>query len=285
MKFLILGCNGMAGHMISLYLKEKGYEVEGYARNASPYVKTIVGDARNTNLLEQTVKCGRYQSIVNCIGVLNQYAEDDHEAAVYLNSYLPQLLAKLTEGTDTQIIHISTDCVFSGSRGKYTENDLPDGGLFYDRSKALGELVNKKDVTLRNSMIGPDIKKDGIGLVNWFMQQKGRVKGYKNAIWTGQTTLQLSKTIEQVAMEKIHGLYHMVPEEDISKYDLLVLFNQYLRKKPIVIEPEENMKIDKSLKRTNFGLFHYKIPGYERQIKELGAWMREHKQLYPHYEL
>lgn len=285
MKFLILGCNGMAGHMVSLYLHDQGYEVEGYARKESSFVNTITGDARNIQLLRETIEKGNYRAVVNCIGVLNKFAENDHEAAVYLNSYIPQFLTKITENTDTQIIHISTDCVFSGSRGGYAESDLPDGELFYDRSKALGEIVNKKDVTFRMSIIGPDMNRDGIGLINWFMQQKGRVKGYKNAIWTGQTTLQLAKTIENAAIQRVHGLYHMVPEESISKYDMLQLFNMYLRPEPIEVVPEENFKIDKSLKRTNYELFSYKIPGYEQQIRELGEWMQEHRELYPHYNL
>ncbi|MCM1062953.1 MAG: sugar nucleotide-binding protein [Eubacterium sp.] len=271
--------------MISVYLSEQGYEVEGFAREKSGFVKTIVGDARDTMLLKDTIERGRYHAVVNCIGLLNKSAEEDHEAAVYLNAYLPQFLAKITEGTDTQIIHISTDCVFSGSRGGYTETDLPDGELFYDRSKALGELMNKKDITFRNSIIGPDIKKKGIGLINWFLQQEGKVVGYKNAIWTGQTTLQLAKTIENAAIQRVHGLYHMVPDTSISKYEMLVLFNRYLRREPIDIEPEDNFKIDKSLKRTNFELFSYRIPDYEEQIKELGQWMRKHKDMYPHYSL
>lgn len=285
MKFLVLGCNGMAGHTISLYLKEQGYEVDGFARKESLFVNTIVGDARDTGLLDRAIKNGHYSAVVNCIGVLNQSAENDHEAAVYLNSYLPQLLAKITKNSETQIIHISTDCVFSGSRGGYAESDFPDGELFYDRSKALGEILNHKDVTFRMSIVGPDTCKDGIGLINWFMQQKERVKGYKNAMWTGQTTLQLAKTVENAAIQKVHGLYNMVPEDKISKYDMLVLFNKYLRRDEIEIVPEENFKIDKSLKRTNYELFGYKIPGYEQQIKELGEWMRKHRELYPHYEL
>lgn len=285
MKILVLGCNGMAGHMISLYLYEQGYEVEGFARSESRFVKTIIGDARDTRLLERIIVDGKYLAIVNCIGLLNKFAEHNHEAAVYLNSYLPQFLAKITEDTETQIIHISTDCVFSGSKGGYIENDFPDGELFYDRSKALGELDNKKDVTFRNSIIGPDIKPEGIGLVNWFLQQKDRVKGYKNAIWTGQTTLQLAKTIENAVIQQVHGLYNMVPEKSISKYEILELFNKYLRRNPIEIVPEENFRIDKSLKRTNYEMFSYKIPEYEIQIEELGVWMRRHKELYPHYEL
>lgn len=275
----------MAGHMISLYLKEQGYDVDGFARRESQLTKTIVGDVRDTALLRDTVMNGNYAAVVNCIGVLNKYAENDHEAAVFLNSYLPHFLAKITESIKTQIIHISTDCVFSGSRGNYAETDYPDGELFYDRSKALGELVNKKDVTFRMSIIGPDINENGIGLINWFMQQEGRVRGYKNALWTGQTTLQLAKTIENAVIQGVHGLYNMVPEKSISKYDMLLLFNKYLRSKPLDVIPEENFKIDKSLKRTNFELFSYKIPDYEVQIRELGEWMRSHKKLYPHYML
>lgn len=285
MKFLILGCNGMAGHTISLYLKEQGYEVDGFAREKSRFVRTFVGDARDLKTVRKVIEDGQYDAAVNCIGLLNKFAENNHEAAVFLNSYFPQFLAGITAHTSTQIIHISTDCVFSGSRGSYTESDLPDGELFYDRSKALGELANKKDITFRNSIVGPDLKKDGIGLVNWFMQQKGRVKGYKNAMWTGQTTLQLAKTIENAAIQHVHGLYNMVPEKCISKYDMLILFNQYLRKEPIEITPEENFRIDKSLKRTNFERFSYKIPGYEKQVRELGEWMRKHREQYPHYEL
>ena len=275
----------MAGHMITLYLKEQGYEVDGFARSESRLVKTIKGDARDTDLLERTIKEGDYGAVVNCIGILNKFAESDHEAAVFLNSYLPLYLAKVTEEMHTQIIHISTDCVFSGGRGGYRESDFPDGEMFYDRSKALGEIVNSKDITFRMSIIGPDISSDGIGLINWFLQQKGCVKGYKNAFWTGQTTLQLAKTIENAAILHIHGLYNMVPEEKISKYNMLVLFNKYLRKNPIEIIPEESFKIDKSLIRSNFEIFSYKIPSYEQQIIELGEWMRSHKELYPHYEL
>lgn len=285
MKILILGCNGMAGHTIALYLKEQGHDVTGFARKESPLVNTVVGDAKNTALIQQTIESGKYDSVINAIGVLNKSAEENHENAIFLNTYLPQFLAKITEGTDTQVIHMSTDCVFSGSKGGYTEQDMPDGTLFYDRSKALGELNDGKNVTLRNSIIGPDMNASGIGLINWFLQQHDKVKGYKNAIWTGQTTLQLAKTMENAAIQKVHGLYNMVPESSISKYDMLILFNKYLRKDPIEVIPEENFRIDKSLVRTNYERFSYKIPDYEQQIEELGEWMQQHKELYPHYVL
>ena len=179
---------------------------------------------------------------------------------------------------------MSTDCVFSGNRGQYTENDLRDGTTFYDRSKALGELDDDKNITLRSSIVGPDINWNGIGLLNWFMQQKGSVTGYSSVMWTGQTTLQLAKTMEAAAKEKAHGLYNTVPDTSISKCALLCLFNKYLRTDKIVIVPVDKTVADKSLKRTHWN-FSYSIPDYETMIIEMGDWMRNHKALYPHYDL
>lgn len=283
MKIFVLGCNGMAGHMISLYFKEKGHEVLGFDRTKSSLVDSIAGDARDTMRLKEIIERGKFDSIINCIGILNQFAEENKALATFLNSYLPHFLAEVTEKTDTQVIHMSTDCVFSGEKGSYTEADYPDGKTFYDRSKALGELEDEKNITLRNSIVGPDINPKGIGLLNWFMQQDGEINGYTKAMWTGQTTLQLAKTMEIAAKEKVSGLYNTVPSCSISKYDLLCLFNRYLRKEKIQINPIEGVNADKSLKRTRFE-FSYEIPDYEVMISELSEWIALHKELYPHYE-
>ena len=285
MKFLILGCNGMAGHIISVYLKEKGHNVTGFAREKSKYIESVIGDAKDTSLLESIIKKGNYDSVVNCIGLLNQYAENNKADAVLLNGFLPHFLSKITENTDTQIIHMSTDCVFSGKTGGYHENSFCDGETFYDRTKAIGEIVNNKDITLRNSIIGPDIKESGIGLLNWFMKQKESVYGFTGAIWTGQTTLQLAKTMEYAAKNRSFGLVNSVPNEQINKYELLNLFNKYIRKNPIEIKIKDDFVADKSLIRTNYDGLKIEIPGYEKMIQELGEWMREHKEMYPHYDL
>lgn len=171
MRFLVLGCNGMAGHMISLYLKEQGHDVLGFALTKSILVDSVVGNATDALFMRELVGVNRFDSIINCIGLLNQFAENNKAGALYLNSYFPHQLAQLTEGTQTQVIQMSTDCVFSGKRGQYTEDDLRDGESFYDRSKALGELDDNKNITLRNSIVGPDINQNGIGLLNWFMQK------------------------------------------------------------------------------------------------------------------
>lgn len=284
MKFLALGCNGMAGHMISLYLNEQGYDVTGFALTPSKYVKSISGDACDTEGLRRIITEGKYDSVINCIGILNQFAEQDKAKATFLNAYFPHFLADVTSGTDTQIIHMSTDCVFSGKRGEYTEEDFRDGETFYDRSKALGELDDGKNITLRNSIIGPDINPNGIGLFNWFMHQEGQISGYTKAMWTGQTTLQLAKTMEAAAKDRAHGLYNTVPDTSISKYELLKLVNHYLREDALVINPVEGINADKSLKRTRFD-FGYLIPDYETMVVELSEWIKNHKEMYPHYNL
>ena len=283
-KFLVLGCNGMAGHMVSLYLKERKHEVVGFAREKSQLVSTIVGDANDIELLRKIIEEGNFDFVVNCIGILNQFAEKNKEQAVFLNSYLPHLLAKITETLPTRLIHISTDCVFSGRTGAYTEDSFKDGETFYDRTKALGEIEDEKNVTLRGSIVGPDIKKAGIGLLNWFMQQVGEVNGYTKAIWTGQTTLQLAKTIEQVALRGTIGLYNTVPTTSINKYELLKRFNKYLRNDSVKINPVDGLKLDKTLIRKREG-FDYKIPEYEVMVIEMAEWIYSHKDLYQHYNL
>lgn len=284
MKFFICGCNGMAGHTISLYLQEKGHDVYGFDLHESRYIKSFAGNAFDTETIAKVIKEGHYDSVINCIGVLNQFAEQDHALASFLNSYFPHFLAKTTEGTHTQIIHMSTDCVFSGKKGSYTESDFQDGETFYDRSKALGELNDDKNITLRNSIVGPDINPKGIGLLNWFLHQKDQINGYTKAIWTGQTTLQLAKTMEQAAKEKAHGLVNTVPDHGISKYELCKLFNHYFRNDAIIINPVEGVNADKSLKRTNFE-FSYLIPDYEQMVADLSDWVMKHKEMYPHYNL
>lgn len=284
MRFLVLGAAGMAGHMVSLYLKEAGHDVTGLARRELDGVPCVLCDARNTEELQRLILSGKYDTVVNCIGILNRAAEQRKADAAFLNAYLPHFLAEVTEGLETRVIHMSTDCVFSGRTGGYTEDAPRDGETFYDRSKALGELEDGKNLTLRNSIVGPDINPGGIGLLNWFMQQEGPVNGYTGAMWTGMTTLQLAKVIEKAAEQGASGLYNMVPVENISKYELLKLFNRYLRGGRVEIRPFDGVTADKTLIRTRFA-FAETVPGYDAMVWEMADWMRAHARLYPHYRL
>lgn len=282
MKFLVLGATGMAGHTISIYLKEAGHDVTAFSRHEVSYCKSIKGDASDFKNLKKVVFEGKYDVIINAVGILNQEAEDRKSETILLNSYLPHFLSDITKERETRIIHMSTDCVFSGKTGKYSENSLRDGETFYDRSKALGELENSKDLTFRNSIIGPDINKNGIGLFNWFMKQEGNINGYTKAIWTGVTTLTLAKAIEQALKENITGIYHLVSNETINKYELLKLFNKHMKDNKIEIFPDDMFSMDKSL-INNRKDFSFKVPSYETMIIEMKEWINNHKEIYPHY--
>ena len=285
MKILVLGCNGMAGHLISLYFKEQGHNVVGFARQQSDLLdSTIVGDASDMPLIKKTIDEEGFDAVINCIGLLNQFAEENKSMAVLLNGYLPHYLTEITKDTKTRIIHMSTDCVFAGNDGPYYEDTLPNGATFYDRSKAMGEINTSKDLTFRNSIVGPDIKPSGIGLFNWFMKQEGEVGGYIGAIWTGVTTYTLAKAMEQALKENLTGLYNLVNNESINKYDLLGLFNKYFRAGEVKINPNDKLQLDKSLRRKRED-FSFVVPSYEQQVKEMREWVDAHPSLYPHYNV
>jgi len=283
MKILILGSIGMAGHMITLYFKERGYDVTAYSMFPFPYCKNIIGNAFETETFKSMLLDGEYDAIINCIGILNQTAEENHSMALYLNSYLPHLVADTIKDKKTKLIHMSTDCVFAGNIGPYYEKSLRDGTTFYDRSKALGEVEDNKNLTFRNSIIGPDMNEHGIGLFNWFMKQNGTIKGFTGALWTGVTTLTLAKAMEKAIKENLCGLYNLVNNVSISKYDLLVLFNKFFRNNSLIIQKNDDLKLDKSLRSTRTD-FSFVVPSYEQMVQEMKEWVDAHPNLYPHYK-
>lgn len=283
-KILILGSSGMAGHVITLYFQEQGYDVTAYTTKAFKHCsKNIIGNAFDTNILKDILLTGNYDAVINCIGILNQFAEDNLAKAVYLNGYLPHLIADTLKDSATRLIHMSTDCVFAGNNGPYKEDSFPDGHKFYDRTKALGEVIDNKNLTFRNSIIGPDLNCNGIGLFNWFMKQKGTIKGYTQAIWTGVTTLTLAKAMDQALKENLTGLFNLVNNTSISKYDLLQLFNKHFRGNALEIIPDDNLKLDKTLICTRKEDFSFVVPSYEAMIIEMKQWIIDHKSLYDSY--
>lgn len=282
MKILVLGATGMAGHTISIYLKEKGHDVTGFSRRPFKYTKNIIGDITNFNHIKEVIDKGEYDAVINAIGILNEDAENNKSLAVLINSYLPHFLVDITKDSGSKIIHMSTDCVFSGEHGNYTEDSLKDGKTFYDRSKALGEINNLKDLTFRNSIIGPDLSKDGIGLFNWFMKQNNSINGYTKAIWSGVTTLTLAQAIEKALSEKIVGTYNLVNNDILSKYHLLQIFNDQFREGALEIIESDIVIINKSLRNTRKD-FSFEVPSYVEMIKEMKVWIENHSELYPHY--
>jgi len=282
MKFLVLGATGMAGHTISLYLHEKEHDVTAFSTSPFPFCKNINRDAMDKAFVISMLQEASYDVVINCIGILNEACDKEPSRAVYLNSYLPHLIADTLKDTNTKLIHMSTDCVFSGKSGPYSEKSFRDGETFYDRTKALGEVEDDKNLTFRNSIIGPDMKENGIGLFNWFMKQNGTINGYTKAIWTGVTTLTLAKAMERAAIEGLTGIYNLVNNKSISKFDLLKLFNQHMKADAVSILPNDSVNIDKSLVN-NRKDFSFEVPDYEQMVIEMKEWIDAHKKLYPHY--
>jgi dTDP-4-dehydrorhamnose reductase len=210
-------------------------------------------------------------------------SDERKDLAAYLNAYLPHQLEQMFKNTDTKIIHCSTDCVFSGQHGPYKENDFQDGELFYDKSKALGEINNDKDLTFRQSIIGPDMNKEGIGLFNWFMAQSGEINGYSKAIWNGVTTIELAKGVKDAIEQDLTGLYHLVPRANITKYDLLQLFNEVFNRGLVICKDDKSMESNKTLINTRTD-FKHEVPDYSTMIAEMKKWVDDHKVLYPHYQ-
>lgn len=283
MKILILGCNGMVGHIVTLWFKEHGYDIYGYDETSSEICPTTVDSFHNEKQIISIMENLVPDAIINCTAIINEDADADKAEAAFINSYLPHFLEKITSNTNTIFIHRSTDCIFSGSKGNYSLTDIPDASSFYARTKAIGEVINDKDITIRTSLIGPEMCANGSGLFNWYYQQNESVKGFKNAIWTGLTTIEFAKEIESLLLQKEHGLFQLVPDTAINKCDLLKLFSSALSDKKNIIEVD-NKRVDKSLKQECQNA-NIAIPDYGTMITEMVNWIKDHKQLYPHYIL
>ena len=236
-KVLVIGCKGMAGHVIKSYLEGLHvYDVMGIARNVDSEENLFNLDVHDTNKLEQVIKENSFDVAINCIGLLNETAEKSPELAIWCNSYFPHLLSKLGRKYGFKLIHISTDCVFSGEEGSYKEDSFRNGKGFYAQSKALGEVINNNDLTFRTSIIGPELKLNGIGLFNWFMNEGNEISGFSKAIWTGVTTVELAKAVDKAIVDDLSGLYHLVNNSKISKYELLNLINTVFDTNKVIVK-------------------------------------------------
>ncbi|MFC4209920.1 dTDP-4-dehydrorhamnose reductase family protein [Pedobacter lithocola] len=282
-KVVVIGSKGMAGHVIYHYLKEHTtLKIVDIARGSDFHNPSHKIDVTDFEKLTEVLEEENPDFVINCVGILNKDAEDNPEKSILLNCYFPHFLAKIGKAISFRLIHISTDCVFDGKRGGYTEASLKDGKGLYAETKSLGEVTYGDNLTIRTSIIGPELKKEGIGLFHWFMNQKGKVRGYTNAYWTGITTIELAKVIIAAIDEDITGLHHVVNNEKINKYDLINLFKQIFNKTDIEIEPFADYSIDKSLIKTNDS-FKYVVPSYKQMLQEMSVWIEEKRSLYKVY--
>lgn len=274
MKIMVIGGRGMAGHMVVDYLSSETehvvfYTVRGQKTSARNAYVVDVMNAKEIQILLQQVKP---DIVINCVGLLNDNASKRRIESIYVNGLFPHLLAKYGDDIGFKLIHISTDCVFSGKKGDYIENDETDGATVYAKTKSLGEVVQGDHLTIRTSIIGPEIKPDGIGLFHWFMQQRGEILGYRKVYWSGVTTLELAKAIEWSIKRNVKGLVHLTGPRKISKFDLLGLLKTVFDRQDIVIVPYDGKISDKSLTNTRED-FNYSVSEYREMLEELKIWM------------
>lgn len=282
MNILILGGSGMIGHVIATLLKEANHQVYTISTTRKLDNNSTLLNIFDLNLFSNYLNTHSFDIVINCIGLLIEQCEQHKEAAIFLNSYLPHYLALHYKDTSVKIIHLSTDCVFSGKHAPYSETSTYDGSLFYDRTKALGEIINTKDLTFRMSIIGPDLNPNGIGLFNWFTKQQGEITGFTNVFWNGITSIALAKAIALAIQENISGLYHLVPEQNISKYHLLLLFKSIFNIDFLTILPTKSIPTDKTLINTRND-FSFHVLDYPQMLEEMKNWIASHTSLYPHY--
>ncbi len=284
-KILILGSTGLIGHQINFLLSNNPkYEISNIAYRNKLHEDTLLLDIVDEAILNSAIQKIKPNFLINCVGTLIKESESNPELAIYTNAILPHRLKNICNTMSIKLIHMSTDCVFSGKkRTPYLEKDIKDGLDVYAKTKALGEIIDKKHLTFRTSVIGPELKKDGEQLFNWFMSEKGEIEGFSDAIWSGVTSLELAKGVKWAIENNLSGLYQLTNGIPISKNEILQLFKKYTNKE-ISIRPITGINIDKSFTDTR-ELIDYKIPSYELMIAEMVDFIKKHLNLYPHYKI
>ena len=280
MRILILGGTGMLGHKLWEYFSGRFPDTYTTIRQSRNSCETgglfnsgrVIDSVDASDFLELTgvMKCVKPDFILNCIGVTKR-REEASEAinAIILNALLPHKLVEWGKNNSAKVINFSTDCVFDGEHGSYTEESPTNAADLYGKTKALGEIQGNNALTLRSSFIGAEL---GVGteLLEWFLSQAGTVQGFKNAIYSGFTTLELSRIIENIVVHHpgANGIYN-ISSDPISKFDLLMLIKDKMHLNVDVI-PDETFRCNRSLDSTKFRKeFNYTPPTWEAMIDEL----------------
>ena len=255
---------------VTLHRPLPAYAVDGLfdAGNAVPELEAIDWRRLAALLREQ-----RPEAVVNCIGIVKQRSEAKAAIpSIEVNSLLPHRLLELCAELDARLVHLSTDCVFSGRKGSYRESDVPDPVDLYGRSKLLGEISDPPGITLRTSIVGLELRRK-TGLVEWFLAQRGRVRGFRRAIYTGFTTLEMARIVEAMVVEHraLTGVFH-VASDAIDKYSLLTALSARLGRTDVEIVPDDDFVCDRSL---DGGIFAaatgYAAPSWDAMLDELAA--------------
>jgi dTDP-4-dehydrorhamnose reductase len=285
MKILVLGGDGMLGHELFRQLRGRHETRVTLRQPLGAYAAKGLFDAGNAfagiearapGLVEDVIARFKPAALVNAVGIVKQRPESEEAlASIEVNSMLPHRLALACRAAGAQLIHLSTDCVFSGDKGGYREEDRPDPVDLYGRSKLLGEVSGEGALTLRTSMIGLGLYRK-TSLIDWFLAQKGRIQGYRKAVFSGLTTRELARVVGMLIERhpEASGLYH-VSAAPISKHELLAKLRERLRA-PVEIVPVDEPRIDRSLDSTRFRrVFAYQPPTWDEMLDEIAGEIRK----------
>jgi dTDP-4-dehydrorhamnose reductase len=274
LKVMLLGSRGMAGHMVDIYFRS----LNKYNLTSLDRKKLDILNPKDILFLKKEIAKEKYDVIINCIGVLIEFSAKFFTQAILVNSWFPHLLETLTENTKTKVIHLSTDCVFRGDKLVYSDNVIPDGYTEYAKTKIMGELYNDKDLTLRTSIIGPELKKreEDSGLLEWFLRQTGDVTGYGQVFWSGITTLELAKQLDVIISYYfyLNKIYHLSVAGGITKYELLSKIKQVWGLTNINLIKVNYPLESRLLGNTRQGEYLPNIPSYTRQLEELKGFLK-----------
>jgi len=284
-KVLILGSSGLIGHQAYNYLKDNSdFSLSNISYRRKLNSETILLDARNEQNFFDHIRRIQPNYIVNCIGVLISEAKQDSDSAISLNTHLPHSLKELANKINAKLIHMSTDCVFSGNKNSpYLETDERDGQDVYAKTKGLGEVISENHLTIRTSVVGPELINGSKSLFDWFMSQSGVIEGFTKTIWSGVTTIELAKAIKWFIDNNTTGLYHLTNGIPVNKYNLLHLFKNYTNKN-IEIRKVEGLATNKSFIDTRKEI-NYLLPTYNQMISDMVTLIKNNRILYGHYNL
>jgi len=268
-RLLILGSTGMLGNAVTTYfLNSPNYDVITTYRNVDISFpgKAIYFDALSTSLDELPLDM---DYVINCIGIIKPFMAADPEAAIKINALFPWQLASWCQAHNSKLIHITTDCVFSGKKGKYVESDLHDALDAYGKSKSLGECTSKAMV-LRTSIIGEDIRKDA-SLIAWAKSQRGKtVNGFSTHLWNGVTTKEYAKICDKIISNGWYraGLFHIFAKDDVSKLQMIKYFNKKFNLGLTIVDKKPD-PVDRTMRTEKELCARLEIPTVEQMIKEI----------------
>jgi dTDP-4-dehydrorhamnose reductase len=276
----------MLGHRLFMHLRKNHETKVTLRRDLAAYERyelftpenSYVGvEVRDRDRLLGVVADFRPEAVVNAIGVVKQReAAKEAIPSLEINALFPHRLALVCRTAGARLVHISTDCVFSGRKGNYTEDDVPDAEDLYGRTKLLGEVADAGCITLRTSIIGLELS-HRMGLIEWFLAQRGEIRGFIKAVYTGLTAAEMSRVIERVLVEHqdLSGVWQ-VASEPINKHDLLTHFSEVLGRDDISIVPDDSVNVDRSLSAVAFEeVTGYHAPRWNEMLKELAAEVRK----------